>query len=141
MDEVRLKDELMARLSNELDRPALQVIDGALSSVLRNYEVSKRETGLSTNIISFPELDIFIGKMRFENYSVSTVNQYQRFLTDLLIYVGKPVQEIQDSDIVECLNYYEQIRQISASISGALPVPFSLFSMTEGILERIQWRQ
>ena len=65
MDEVRLKDELMARLSNELDRPALQVIDGALSSVLRNYEVSKRETGLSTNIINFPELDIFIGKMRF----------------------------------------------------------------------------
>ncbi|MFQ7874075.1 hypothetical protein [Enterocloster sp.] len=62
MDEVRLKDELMARLSNELDRPALQVIDGALSSVLRNYEISKRETGLSTNIISFPELDIFIGK-------------------------------------------------------------------------------
>mgnify|MGYP001520253725 CR=1 FL=1 len=48
MDEVRLKDELMARLSNELDRPALQVIDGALSSVLRNYEISKRETGLST---------------------------------------------------------------------------------------------
>ena len=36
MDEVRLKDELMARLSNELDRPALQVIDGALSAVLRN---------------------------------------------------------------------------------------------------------
>lgn len=115
MDEVRLKDELMARLSNELDRPALQVIDGALSSVLRNYEVAKRETGLSTNIISFPELDIFIGKMRFENYSASTVNQYQRFLTDLLAYVGKPVQEIQDSDIVECLNYYEQVRQISAS--------------------------
>ena len=105
----------MARLSNELDRPALQVIDGALSSVLRNYEVAKRETGLSTNIISFPELDIFIGKMRFENYSASTVNQYQRFLTDLLAYVGKPVQEIQDSDIVECLNYYEQVRQISAS--------------------------
>ena len=101
MDEVRLKDELMARLSNELDRPALQVIDGALSSVLRNYEISKRETGLSTNIISFPELDIFIGKIRFENYSVSTVNQYQRFLTDLLIYVGKPVQEITGEDVVE----------------------------------------
>lgn len=53
MDEVRLKDELMARLSNELERPALQVIDGALSAVLRNYEVAKRETGLSTNVISF----------------------------------------------------------------------------------------
>ena len=115
MDEVRLKDELMARLSNELERPALQVIDGALSAVLRNYEVAKRETGLSTNVISFPELDIFIGKMRFENYSASTVNQYQRFLTDLLVYVGKPVQEITGEDVVECLNYYEQVRQISAS--------------------------
>lgn len=115
MDEVRLKDELMARLSNELERPALQVIDGALSAVLRNYEVAKRETGLSTNVISFPELDIFIGKMRFENYSASTVNQYQRFLTDLLVYVGKPVQEITGEDVVECLNYYEQVRQISTS--------------------------
>ena len=58
MDEVRLKDELMARLSNELDRPALQVIDGALSSVLRNYEVSKRETGLSTNTVSYTHLTL-----------------------------------------------------------------------------------
>lgn len=115
MDEVRLKDELMARLANELDRPALQVIDGALSAVLRNYEVEKRETGLSTDVISFPELEIFIGKMRFDNYSSSTINQYQRFLTDLLIYVGKPVQDITGEDVVECLNYYEQVRQISAS--------------------------
>ena len=42
MDEVRLKDELLAKLSNQLDRDALQVIDGALSSVLRDYEVNKR---------------------------------------------------------------------------------------------------
>lgn len=105
----------MARLANELDRPALQVIDGALSAVLRNYEVEKRETGLSTDVISFPELEIFIGKMRFDNYSSSTINQYQRFLTDLLIYVGKPVQDITGEDVVECLNYYEQVRQISAS--------------------------
>lgn len=115
MDDVRLKDELMARLSNELDRPALQVIDGALSAVLRNYEVSKRETGMSTNVLYFPELDIFLGKMRFENYSASTVNQYQRFLTDLLVYVGKPVREITGEDVVECLNYYEQVRKISTS--------------------------
>lgn len=115
MDEIRLKDELMARLSNELDRPALQVIDGALSAVLRNYEVAKRETGLSTNVLCFPELDIFLGKMRFENYSTSTVNQYQRFLTDLLVFVGKPIQKITGEDVVECLNYYEQARQISTS--------------------------
>jgi len=115
LDEVRLKDELMARLANELDRPALQVIDGALSAVLRNYEVEKRETGLSTDVISFPELEIFIGKMRFDNYSSSTINQYRRFLTDLLIYVGKPVQDITGEDVVECLNNYEQVRQISAS--------------------------
>ena len=33
MDEVRLKDELLAKLSTQLDRDALQVIDGALSSL------------------------------------------------------------------------------------------------------------
>lgn len=115
MDEIRLKDELMARLAHELDRPALQVIDGALSAVLRNYEVEKRETGLSTDVISFPELEIFLGKLRFENYSKSTISQYQRFLTDLLVYVGKPVQNITGEDVVECLNYYEQVRQISTS--------------------------
>ena len=60
MDEVRLKDELLAKLSNQLDREALQVIDGALSSVLRDYEVSKRETGLSTEIVTWPEYDIFM---------------------------------------------------------------------------------
>lgn len=133
MDEVRLKDELMARLSNELEQSALQVIDGAISAVLRNYEVAKRETGLSTNVISFPELDIFIGKLRFENYSISTVNQYQRFLTDLLVYIGKPIQEIAGEDVIECLNYYEQFRQISASTKDhKRRIASSFFSFLHG---------
>lgn len=40
MDEIKLKDDLMARLARELERPVLQVIDGALSAVLRDYDVS-----------------------------------------------------------------------------------------------------
>lgn len=115
MDELRLKDELLARLSNDLDQPALRVIDGALSAVLRDYDVNRRETGLSTDVVVWPELEIYLGKMRFENYSRSTVQQYERFLRDLLVYIGKPVQEISGEDVVECLNYYEQVRQISAS--------------------------
>lgn len=115
MDETRLKDEILARLSNDLDRPALRVIDGALSAVLRDYDVNRRETGLSTDVVAWPELEIYLGKMRFENYSHSTVQQYERFLRDMLVYIGKPVQEISGEDVVECLNYYEQVRQISAS--------------------------
>ena len=34
MDEIKLKDDLMARLARELERPVLQVIDGALSAVV-----------------------------------------------------------------------------------------------------------
>ena len=41
MDEIKLKDDLMARLVRELERPVLQVIDGALSVVLRDYGVNK----------------------------------------------------------------------------------------------------
>lgn len=115
MDETRLKDELMARLSNEVDRPTLQVIDGALSAVLRDYEVQKRETQLSTNVLRFPELEMFIAKLRFDNYSRSTVTQYEKFLKDMLTFIGKPVWEIKDYDVVACLNAYEEATGISAS--------------------------
>lgn len=115
MDEVKLKDELMARLSVALDQPALQVIDGALSAVLRNYEVNKRETALSTEVITWPEYDIFMGRMLFGGYSKSTIRQYGTFLRELLVYVGKPVQEITGDDIVGCLNAYAEARQISGS--------------------------
>lgn len=115
MDEIKLKDELMARLSVALDRPALQVIDGALSAVLRNYDVSKRETALSTDIITWPEYDIFMGRMLFGGYSKSTIRQYGTFLREMLVYVGKPVQEITGDDIMGCLNAYAESRQISGS--------------------------
>lgn len=115
MDEIKLKDDLMARLARELERPVLQVIDGALSAVLRDYDVSKRETGLSTEVVSWPEYDIFMSRMIFGGYSKSTIRQYGTFLRELLVYVGKPVQEITGDDIVSCLNAYAEARQISGS--------------------------
>ena len=115
MDETRLKDELMARLSNTLERPVLEVIDGALSAVLRDYEVNKRETGLSTEVVIWPEYDMFMGRMIFGGYSKSTIRQYGTFLREMLVYVGKPVQEITGDDVVSCLNAYADARQISGS--------------------------
>lgn len=115
MDEIKLKDDLMARLARELERPVLQVIDGALSAVLRDYEVCKKETGLSTEVMTWPEYDIFMSRMIFGGYSKSTIRQYSSFLRELLVYVGKPVQEITGDDIVACLNAYAEARQISGS--------------------------
>lgn len=115
MDETRLKDELMARLSRSVDRPTLQVIDGALSAVLRDYEVSRRETGLSTELVAWPEYDMFMARLHFGGYSHSTIRQYGTFLREMLVYVGKPVQEITGDDIIGCLNAYAQARQISGS--------------------------
>lgn len=115
MDEIRLKDELMARLTHQVDRDTLQLVDGALSAVLRDYEISRRETGLSTDVLTWPEYDMFMGRMMFGGYSKSTIRQYGTFLRELLMYVGKPVQEITGDDIVACLNAYAQARQISGS--------------------------
>lgn len=115
MDETRLKDELMARLSNTLDRSVLEVIDGALAAVLRDYDVSKKQTGLSTEVVSWPEYDMFMGRMVFGGYSKSTIRQYGTFLREMLVYVGKPVQEITGDDVVNCLNTYAEARQISSS--------------------------
>ena len=115
MDEIKLKDDLMARLVRELERPVLQVIDGALSVVLRDYEVNKRETGLSTEVVTWPEYDMFMARMVFGGYSKSTIRQYGTFLREMLVYVSKPVQEITGDDIVGCLNAYAESRQISGS--------------------------
>lgn len=112
MDESRLKDELLSRLVGEIERSVLQVIDGALSSILNNYDVKKKETQLSTNIVAFPELDMFLGRMRYRNCAEGTIRQYRATLLDFLSYVGKPVQEINDGDIMGFLNYYEAVRKI-----------------------------
>ena len=80
MDEIRLKDELISKLSFELDQESLQMVDLTLSSILRDYEVKNRETSLSADVVSFPELEIYIGKLRFDNYSKSTIQQYEKFL-------------------------------------------------------------
>lgn len=115
MDETRLKDELIARLANAVDRPTLQVIDGALSAVLRNYDVSKRDTQLSTEVLTWPEYGIFMARMQFGNYSKSTISQYGHFLQEMLVYVGKPVQDITSDDVMECLNKYQEVTGVSDS--------------------------
>ena len=115
MDEIRLKDELISKLSFELDQESLQMVDLTLSSILRDYEVKNRETSLSADVVSFPELEIYNGKLRFDNYSKSTIKKYEKFLKDMLAYIGKPVEEINGDDIIDCLNTYEKVTGISKS--------------------------
>lgn len=113
MDESRLKDEVIARLSGELERDTLQMIEAALLVVLRNYDIKKKETQLSTDVVTWPEYDIFMGRLKFSGYSKSTITQYGTFIRNLLVYVGKPVNEITGDDIIGCLNAYASARQIS----------------------------
>lgn len=115
MDETRLKDELIARLYGELDRDSLQMVEAALLVILRNYDIKKKETQLSTEVVTWPEYDIFISRLKFSGYSRSTITQYGTFVRNLLVYVGKPVQEITGDDIIACLNAYAAAKQISDS--------------------------
>lgn len=112
MDETRLKDELLSRLVGEIARPVLQVIDGALSAVLRDYEVKRKETELSNNIVAYPELELYIARMEYRNCSPGTIRQYRATLMDFLAYVHRPVSEIDDGDIIGFLNAYEAARNI-----------------------------
>ncbi len=65
MDENRLKDELIAKLANNVDLSTLQMVDMALASVLSDYEVARRETQLSTDVLNLPELEIYIAKLQY----------------------------------------------------------------------------
>ena len=115
MDENRLKDELIAKLASNVDMTTLQMVDMALASVLSNYEIARRETQLSTDVLNLPELEIYIAKMRFDNKARSTIGQYQKFLSSMLYYIGKPVDQIMDFDIMNFLNVYAKTNNISDS--------------------------
>lgn len=115
MDENRLKDELIAKLANNVDISTLQMVDMALASVLSDYEVARRETQLSTDVLNLPELEIYIAKLRFDNKARSTIGQYRKFLSSMLYYIGKPVDQIMDFDIMNFLNVYAEANNISDS--------------------------
>lgn len=115
MDENRLKDELIAKLANNVDLSTLQMVDMALASVLSDYEVARRETQLSTDVLNLPELEIYIAKLRFDNKAQSTIGQYRKFLSSMLYYIGKPVDQIMDFDIMNFLNVYAEANNISDS--------------------------
>ena len=108
----RFQEEILAQLAGIIDRQVLQMVEAAVGSVLRNYEVARKETALSTNIVEFPELDLFLGRLRYRNCSEGTIKQYRTTILGFLVYVGKPVAEITDTDIRSFLDEYERLRQI-----------------------------
>ena len=108
----RFQEEILAQLAGIIDRQVLQMVEAAVGSVLRNYEVTRKETALSTNIVEFPELDLFLGRLRYRNCSEGTIKQYRTTILGFLVYVGKPVAEITDTDIRSFLDEYERLRQI-----------------------------
>ena len=64
MDNARLQDEILAKLIGILDKPVMQMVEAAVSVVLRNYDVTRKETSLSTAVVEFPELDMFLSRMQ-----------------------------------------------------------------------------
>ena len=67
MDNARLQDEILAKLIGILDKPVMQMVEAAVSVVLRNYDVTRKETSLSTTVVEFPELDMFLSRMQYRN--------------------------------------------------------------------------
>lgn len=112
MDNMRLQDEILAKLIGILDKPVMQMVEAAVSVVLRNYDVTRKETSLSTTVVEFPELDMFLSRMQYRNCSDATITQYRATLVSFLAYVNKPVGEITDGDIRSYLDDYERVRQV-----------------------------
>lgn len=112
MDNLRLQDEILAQLIGMLDKPTMQMVEAIVSTVLRSYDVVRKETALSTVVLEFPELDMFLGRMRYRNCSPATITQYRSTLVSFLTYTNKSIAEISDGDIRRYLDDYERVRQV-----------------------------
>lgn len=125
MDENKLKDELIAKLSSNVDTTVLQMVDTALASVLSDYEVAKRNTQLSTGVLRFSksrrqtrmnkEEKIAFEWAKKQNYQ-SVAARYARILADYIDHVNG----LLESAAEEIENTYGQETELSEQIRDAL---------------------
>lgn len=110
------KNDLIMQLRNvgSFTTEMMMIIDQAISSVIRNYEIKRISTEIvSYNIKTCPELDSFLMRKEFRGCSNQTIKQYRYLLNAYVAWFDKDVKEANADDIRAFLTDYANINKIS----------------------------
>lgn len=106
----RFVNELVTKLYGKVDEKDLVIIREALYKTMDNYEISFRETGLSTYQGEVPrEVKEFIVAKKIEGLSDGTLKTYYYTLRQFFDYIRKGALDITTNDIRQFL--YAQSQQ------------------------------
>lgn len=108
-----IRDKILSILSYSFNDNQLKIIDGALASVLSEYDISIKEKSLTVINNGFvPEVYEFLARKKSKGLSKGTLRQYEQVLRSFFIATEKPIKEITDWDVINFLDGYEKCRNI-----------------------------
>ena len=120
---------------NIKDTDVLIQIRDALSKALKDCIVSaKPKTKYNNDEI----LDLYFSRMKYQNRSKGTIEQYRIVLLPFIKSIDKPIKSINEYDIIDWLNQYEKNHKISKRTKEQkrkILQAFFTFLLNEGLLK------
>ncbi len=108
-------DDLAARLASVLPPEQLRDALHAVDQTVTDYEIQKKETGLTLISGLPPVVDLYLASKAVENLSDGSVYQYRQKLINFFQKICKPIDEITSNDIRMYLYDYKRDNQVSDS--------------------------
>ena len=109
------RDDLAARLASVLPPEQLRDALHAVDQTVTDYEIQKKETGLTLISGLPPVVDLYLASKAVENLSDGSVYQYRQKLINFFQKICKPIDEITSNDIRMYLYDYKRDNQVSDS--------------------------
>lgn len=111
---MQLIDNVMNLMVKTLDEKQLQELKTALIISLDNYDIVKRETSLSTEVINNWEYaKKYVQNLIISGKSSGTVDTYSLHIKLLLEDINKPLEEVTDDDLIVHLAKQKYSRNLS----------------------------
>lgn len=113
----QLKNQFLVELEkamHTLSTDDINTVSGALDRAAYQFDVKKKETGLSVYVDPIPgAVKVYLIVKKTEGLSDGTLKNYARVLKSFFLWSRKPVEEVTANDIRMYLYEYKRARPIS----------------------------
>lgn len=89
-------------------------VQNALYMVLSQYEITPKCTEVRViNNSWMDDLERFCERKKISGKSDGTIDRYRYILTTCLAYINKPIKEVTESDLIDYIEMYKRMRNVS----------------------------
>ena len=107
---------ILQRMKDDITPEQAQMLKDSLFVILDKYNISEISTEIATVDNSWQQdLQRFLDRKAMSGKSDKTVERYKYVLSKVLGYINKPIDEITEGDLIDYLEKYKLIRNVSNS--------------------------